>query len=101
MLSLSEYARKLRVTYLTAWRWHKKDLLDGSIKDEKGVSVPESLVPENIEQAEEIITLAEYARRIDEPYHRVKVSFLDGEIPSSYKNPGGSMHVLIFKEEKN
>ncbi|MHA1638315.1 MAG: hypothetical protein ACTSUO_02745 [Candidatus Thorarchaeota archaeon] len=100
MLPLSEYARKMRVTYLTAWRWFKKGLLDGSKQDENGVRVPELLVPENIERAEEVITLAEYARRVGEPYFRVKASFLDGEIPSSYRNPGGTMHVLIFSEEK-
>ena len=90
VISLSKYAKIMRVAYPTAWRWFKQGLLKGSKKEKTGIMVPDSLLPEGIEKATDVIDLAEYARRVNEPYHRVRFRFLDGNIPASYKTPAAS-----------
>lgn len=101
MVSLSLYAQKMNIAYMTAWKWYKSGRLEGSCHGPDGIMVPEELLPSKIDDAIEVINLAEYARRNNIEYHQARLDFLAGKIPNSFHSPGRSLMVMIFEKEES
>jgi len=101
MIPLSVFAQKMHVAYMTAWKSYTRGWLKGSHHGENGITVPENLLPNKIDDAIEVVNLAEYNRRKGAAYHQARLNFMDGKIHDSFRNSVGPLKVLIFEKEES